>query len=138
METRGWNRRYQGVALGFLTCAVGTLALPLRWRLGWWLPLHVVVAGAVATAISGAMQVFARALTATKGERGMSVAVQFFAVTAGAAAIAMGLPSGRRWLVALGGAAWVAGIALLGWFVWRAWARSVTRRHPVPIAAYGC
>lgn len=131
------NRWYQTVALGYLTAAVLLLALPPADRLALWLPLHLVVAGAVAVAISGAMQVFARTLTATP-EPGAGLAwTQFAAVTGGAAAIALGRPMGWPWLVALGGLAWTGAIALLGRIVWRAWRRSLTRRHPVPIGAYG-
>lgn len=109
----------------------------MRIRLGLWLPLHLTLAGAVATAISGAMQMSARALTATPEPRAGLAAAQVGAVAAGATAIAVGRPMGWTPLVALGGVVWVGGICVLGWIVWRAWARSLHRRHPVPIAAYG-
>ena len=134
---RARNRRSQTVALTFLTLAVASLALPMRIRLGLWLPLHLALAGAVATAISGAMQMFARALTATPEPRPRIAAAQVAAVAGGATAIAIGRPQGWNLFVGLGGAVWVSGIAVLGWIVWRAWERSLHRRHPVPIAAYG-
>ena len=137
MDARARNRRSQTVALAFLTLAVASLALPLRIRLGLWLPVHLALAGAVATAISGAMQMFARALTSTPESRpGLGVA-QVTAVVAGAVAIAVGRVSGADGLLVLGGVSWMAGVVILGAIVWRAWARSVHRRHPVPIAAYG-
>jgi len=137
VDARARNRRAQTVALAFLTLAVASLALPLRVRLGLWLPLHLTLAGAVATAISGAMQMFARALTSTPEPRpGLGVA-QVTAVAAGATAIAVGRVRGLDGLVVMGGASWIAGIAMLGGIVWRAWGRSLHRRHPVPIAAYG-
>ena len=136
VDVRERNRRYQMVGLAYLTAAIGALGLSPSRRLGLWLPLHLAVEGAVATSISGAMQMFARALTATPQPRLSTVRVQLVAVAGGAAAIAIGLPIHARWLVALGGVVWVAGIGILGWIVWRAWSRSLHRRHPVPMAAY--
>ncbi|MGZ8641765.1 MAG: hypothetical protein ACXWYF_09990, partial [Actinomycetota bacterium] len=56
---------YQTVARAWLTLAGLSLLLPPDRRAGIWLPLHLTLAGAVTTAISGAMQNFMLALTAT-------------------------------------------------------------------------
>jgi nitrite reductase (NO-forming) len=129
-------RTAQLVARAWLTAAALSLALPASARAGIWLPLHLVVAGAVATAISGAMQNFAAALTATPAAPEAAVWTQLVAVTIGAALIAVGFPSGHPALVAVGGAAFVLAMALLGWFVWRARRRALNRRHRVPTAMY--
>jgi nitrite reductase (NO-forming) len=137
VEVRQRNRWYQAAALGYLTGAILALLLPPADRLGLWMPLHLAVAGAIGVAISGAMQVFARTLTATAEPPAGPAWVQLGLVVAGAACIAIGLPTETRWLTAVGGASWTAGIALLGWLVWRAWSTSLSRRHPMPMAAYG-
>jgi len=121
----------------WLTGAGLALLLPARDRLGIWLPLHMTVAGAVSVAISGAMQGFAAALTATPAPRYGVVMAQFVFVNLGAALIAIGYPSGHSLLVAAGGACFLSGMALLGWMVVRAWKRSLNRRHGLPVAMYG-
>jgi nitrite reductase (NO-forming) len=129
-------RAYQGVARAWLSAAALSLLLPESSRLGVWLPLHLAVAGAVSTAIGGAMQTFAAALTATASPPQAAVWTQLAAVTAGAGLIAVGYPSGHPALVAVGGTSFVLGMALLGWFVLRAWARALNRRHAVATWTY--
>ena len=121
----------------WLTGAGLALLLPTRDRLGIWLPLHMTLAGAVSVAISGAMQGFAAALTATQAPRYGFVMAQFVFVNLGAALVAVGYPSGHAWLVATGGACFLSGMALLGWILARAWRRSLNRRHGLPMAMYG-
>ena len=67
MRPRVTTAVYQTVARTWLTLAAASLLLPQSARLGIWLPLHLTLAGAVATAISGAMQNFMLALTAAPG-----------------------------------------------------------------------
>src|SRR5512141_1543254 len=98
MEARGRNRWYQAASRCYLTAALLALLLPSTDRLGLWLPLHLAVAGAISIAISGAMQVFARTLTATPEPPAGSAWAQFALVVTGAAAIAVGLPTQTRWL----------------------------------------
>jgi nitrite reductase (NO-forming) len=129
-------RTYQTVARAWLSAAVVSLALPAGWRSGIWLPLHLAVAGAVTTAISGAMQNFAATLTATPAAPGAAVAAQLIALTAGVLLIAAGYPLTHPALVAAGGTSFVVAIGLLLWFVIRAWRRALNRRHRVPIAMY--
>ncbi len=127
---------YQAAARAWLTAAALSLLLPGSARLGIWLPLHLTLAGAVATAISGAEQNFASALTATPPPQQLIVWTQFVAVSAGAAMVAVGYPAGRSGLVAAGGACFVLAMALLGWFVVRAWRLALNRRHAVPVWMY--
>jgi nitrite reductase (NO-forming) len=130
------NRLYQTAARLWLTAAGAALLLPPNARLGWWLPLHLAMAGAVATAISGAMQTFAGALTATPPPPAGLVLAQFALVNAGAAGVTAGMALGARWLVGAGGAGFVVAMGLLGWFVVRARRRALHLRHRLPVAGY--
>jgi nitrite reductase (NO-forming) len=51
--------------------------------------------------------------------------------------VTLGVVSRTRWLVAAGGSAFLLAFVLLAWIVWRSWRRSIVRRHPVPVIAYG-
>jgi hypothetical protein len=114
LNARATIRWYQAASRVWLTAAALSLLLPEPDRLGVWLPLHLALAGAVSTAIAGAMQNFALTLTASPGPPGWVVGVQFAGVTAGAAMIALGYPTGRSGLVAAGGAVFVAAALVLG------------------------
>jgi nitrite reductase (NO-forming) len=136
VKARSTIRWYQAASRAWLTAAVLSLLLPESDRLGLWLPLHLALAGAVSTAIAGAMQNFALTLTASPGPPAWLVGAQFAGVTAGAAMIAVGYPTGRTGLVAAGGTLFVAAAVLLGWFVLRAWRIGLNRRHRLPLAMY--
>jgi len=121
----------------WLTLAALSFLLPEGDRIGVWLPLHLALAGAVSTAISGAMQNFVLALTASPPPSDRVVVAQFALVTVGAAVIALDRVLGHEVGVAMGGALFLLGIALLGGIVVRAWRRSLHERHALPIAMYG-
>lgn len=137
MRPRATTALYQTAARGWLTAAAASLLLPGSWRLGLWLPVHLALAGAISTAISGAMQNFTLALTATPAPTPWAVRAQFLLVTAGAGLVAIGVPTSTPWVTAVGGLAFVAAMLVLGRLVWRAWRRALNRRHGVPLAAYG-
>ena len=136
MRPRSVTAFYQTAARAWLTAAVASLALPVSWRLGVWLPLHLALAGAISTAISGAMQNFMLAMTATPSPPERWVRAQFVLVTAGAGAIAIGVPTATPWLTGTGGIAFVGAMGILAWMLRRAWRRALNRRHAMPIAAY--
>ncbi|MEO8476239.1 MAG: hypothetical protein ABI572_04185 [Actinomycetota bacterium] len=136
MRPRATTALYQTAARVWLTLAALSFLVPLRWRLGLWLPLHLTLAGAVSTAISGAMQNFMLSLTASPDPPRRVVWAQFGLITAGAALIAVGMPTTTAWLTGLGGAAFVAAMVALGWMLRRAWRRALNIRHPVPLFAY--
>ena len=137
MRPRSTTTLYQTAARAWLTAAAASLLLPASWRLDLWLPLHLALAGAISTAISGAMQNFTLALTATAAPPAWLVWSQFALVTTGAGLIAIGMPTSIPWLTGAGGLAFVGAMLVLGWLVWRAWRRALNRRHLMPIAAYG-
>jgi len=128
---------YQLAARAWLTAAGLSLLLPASARLGWWLPLHLTLAGAISAAISGAMQNFALTLTSTPAPPIAVVVVQFALVNAGVALLAVGYPAELGAMVVLGGASFVGAMVLLGWVVWRAWRIALNKRHPLPLAMYG-
>ena len=137
MRPRTTARLYNTASRLWLTGAVLALLLPERTRLGIWLPLHMTLAGAVAVAISGAMQNFVLALTAAPAPPERLVWAQFALVNAGAASIAIGYPSRHGALVAVGGASFVCGFAVLAWIVYRARRRALNKRHSLPLSMYG-
>jgi nitrite reductase (NO-forming) len=136
VRPRTTARLYNAASRLWLTGAVLALLLPERTRLGVWLPLHLTLAGAVAVAISGAMQNFASALTATPAPPERLVWAQFAFVNVGTALIAIGYPSSHSGLVAAGGASFLCGFAILGWIVVRARRLALNKRHPLPLAMY--
>lgn len=136
MNPRSITRWYQTAARAWLTLAAISLLVPPRHRLGVWLPLHLALAGAIATAISGAMQNFMQSLTATRAPPAWTTWAQLGLVTVGAALVAIGMIVPARWLVAVGGTSFVLAMAILAWMLWRAWHRSLNKRHVLPLAAY--
>jgi nitrite reductase (NO-forming) len=137
MQPRDTMRLYQTAARIWLAAAGLSLLLPAAVREGWWVPLHLMLLGAVSVAISGAMQNFVAALTATGSTTRSTVWAQFGLTNTGAALIVVGRTSGLLGLVAAGGTAFLAGILLLGVIVLRARRRAVHLRHRIPVAMYG-
>ncbi len=136
VRPRSVTSLFQTAARAWLSLALVSLALPVGWRSGLWLPLHLTLAGAVATAISGAMQNFVLAMTATEGPAAWVVRARFGLLTSGVAAIAIGVPSHTTWAVASGGVMFVGSMLMLGHLVARAWRRSLVRRHGALVFGY--
>jgi len=137
MRPRTTTAVYQTVARVWLTLAGLSLLLPPDRRAGIWLPLHLALAGAVATAISGAMQNFMLALTASPDPPVWTTWTQLGLIVTGTGLIAIGMTTSTPWLMAVGGAAFVAAMAILAWMLRRSWRLSLNKRHPFPMAAYG-
>lgn len=97
--------------------AAAFLALSLIAALGGsgdpWLPLHLALAGGASVAITAVLPFFAASLVAVApaGERPRIAAVGL--VAAGAAGVTLGWRLGNLGLAALGGATYLAGMALL-------------------------
>ena len=121
----------QILARAWLLAAVASLLLPTSVRLGWWLPLHLALAGAAASAVAGAAPEFAAALSAGRLDRWSWVPLAL--LTVGAALIAVGFPAGVDALVATGGAVVGLGGLALARTEWTAWRSGINRRHR-PIA----
>ncbi len=136
MKPRAVTSVYQTAARIWLTLAGLALLLPPERRLGWWLPIHLALVGAVATAISGAMQNFMLALTATPAPPTWTTWTQFALLTTGAAAVAVGMSTSTPWLTGAGGGCVAVAMGFLAWMLARSWRRAVVRRHALPIAFY--
>jgi nitrite reductase (NO-forming) len=137
MQPRDTMRLYQTAARVWLTAAGLSLLLPVAVRLEWWVPLHLVLLGAVSIAISGSIQNFVAALTAAGPAPPWMVWAQFGLTNAGAALVVAGRSSGLLPLVGVGGTAFLVGILLLGVIVLQARRRALHLRHRVPVAMYG-
>ena len=133
---RGLANRYNAAARIWLAGAGAALLLPSSQRLGFWLPLHLALAGAVSVAIRGTMMSFASALTAAPGPGRSLTGAQFGLINAGVAFIALGYPNGSGALVAIGGACFVVAISLVLFAVAAAWRRGLNHRHPLPMVMY--
>lgn len=102
------------LALVFLGAALASTVLPATVRLGAWLPLHLALAGAATTAISGVMPFFSAALAAAPPASPWVRAPSVGLVVAGAWAVAIGVAGPVPGLAVGGGSAFVAGVALTG------------------------
>ncbi|HXJ64842.1 MAG TPA: hypothetical protein VNN79_13895 [Actinomycetota bacterium] len=136
MRGRDAMRVYQAAARVWLTAAALSLLLPRSVRMQWWVPLHLFLVGGVSVAISGAMQTFVAALTAAGPTPPVLLWGQFGLTNLGAALLIAGRASTTDSLVAVGGSAFLLGIALLGLIVLRARRRALHLRHRLPVGMY--
>jgi nitrite reductase (NO-forming) len=125
------------VSAGFLASAIVAMALSGSIRLGQWLPVHLVLAGAAGTAIASVLPFFVAALSAA---RPMSWAVRALAialVAGGASAASLGV-AGDAPSVALVGAfsylAGLGGVAVVAFWPLRG---AFGPRRRLVLAAYG-
>ncbi|HEX6421617.1 MAG TPA: hypothetical protein VFZ77_24145, partial [Acidimicrobiales bacterium] len=105
--------------------------------LGTWLPLHLFLAGGLATVISGATVLFTVTWAAAPAPPRRVLALQRGCVAAGAAGVALarltGAPSP---VLAAAGVAFAAGLALLGAVLVVTVRRGVERRYDAAVAWY--
>lgn len=99
-------------AVAFLVAAIVTMFLPEIERRGAWLPLHLALAGAATTAISGMMPFFAAAFAAAPPSDARLRTAAVGAVAFGATAVALGVAGNIVGLAVVGGCGYVAGILL--------------------------
>lgn len=120
LRARGTERQVTalaiGLAAGFVGLTLASLLLPDTARLGAWLPLHLLLAGAASTAIAGVMPFFSAAVS---GAPPAPAAVRLLAVAAvagGALVIAAGrllsppLTGADPPLAGLGGLVYLVGL----------------------------
>jgi nitrite reductase (NO-forming) len=144
---RGPDRRvdrqitYAGlmVAMGFLIAALASLAVPPAARLGSWLPLHLVLAGAVGTAIAAMVPFFLAALSVAPPAHAWLRIGSLVLVAGGATAGVVGrLPAAvdAEGLAAAGAVAYVGGIAAVGLAALLPLRRASGTRRPLTELAY--
>lgn len=103
-----------GLALAFLVAAAIATFLPPAVRRGLWLPLHLAVAGAAATAIAGVMPFFSAAFAAAPPIDARLRAAAVGAAALGAASVSLGVVGDQVGVAVAGGIAFVAGMVLTG------------------------
>jgi nitrite reductase (NO-forming) len=122
------------VVAAFLLAAPIAAAVP--HDTGRWLPLHLVLAGALVLAVSGASQFLAVTWGAAPAPPGRWVAAQRWLVAAGAVAVAAGRESGTDGLTGLGAAATAGGLVVLAVLLVRIGRGAVQPRVRPAIVAY--
>jgi len=134
MRFSGPSAAAQVLARIWLASAAASLLLPPADRLGWWLPIHLALAGAAGSAVAGTLPLFANALAGAHHlpQRWDPLLL----ITAGAACIAVGRPLGSAWLLAAGGTVYAAGSLRLTWLVLAARLVGRNRRHNAALVAY--
>jgi nitrite reductase (NO-forming) len=142
---RGRDRRLAylglGLAIGFIAAAFASLALPANLRLGWWLPLHLALAGAAGTAIAAMLPFFVAALAVAQPAPPALRAAGIALVSLGAAVAAIARVLGGAQLegnlvAAGGGALYVAGIVAVGLSAGLPLRRASGPRRPATEIAY--
>lgn len=105
------------VAGAFLAAALASLALPDGVRLGWWLPLHLALAGAAGSAIAAMLPFFVAALTVAPPAHPLLHGGAIALVAAGAGLAAVGRAAGATLpdpVAAAGAVIYLAGVAAVG------------------------
>ncbi len=125
------------VAAGvFLLLAALASILPPETRLGSWLPLHLVLAGAASQAIGAALPFFTASLLAARPPSWVLRATTLALLGAGALAVTAGVAGHASGVAAAGGAAFVVGIGCLAAATFLPMRATLGRRHPWVLAAY--
>jgi nitrite reductase (NO-forming) len=106
-----------GAAVAFLVAGLASIALPPPIRLGSWLPLHLVLAGAAGTAISAMLPFFVAALAVAPPASARLRAGSLVLVSGGVVATVVGRVAaggGSSLVAGAGAAAFAAGIVGVG------------------------
>ncbi len=109
-----------GLAAGFVALAIAALLLPAGMRLGSWLPLHLLLAGAASTAIAGVMPFFSAAVAGAPPAATLVRLLGVGGITSGALVMVGGrllstAPGAAAGLIAgVGGLLYIGGVAAVG------------------------
>lgn len=134
MRFSGPSAAAQWASRLWLLAAAAAALLPPEIRRGWWLPLHLALAGGAGTAIAGAMPRFAASLAGSRARLDSWAPPTL--LSAGTAAIALGQTLPATALLAAGGAAYGLGAAALALLVARAWLSGSNTRHRPVLVLY--
>ena len=110
------------------TAALLAIALPADVRMGWWLPLHLALAGATSQLISGGQLMFSATLALAPGPSRRAAITHLVFLNLGAAGITLGRVLDSRALLAAGAVAFTGALLWLGIVVVRLWRGSPNRR----------
>ncbi len=131
------TRTTLGVAFAFVVAAAIASVIP--HRTGWWLPLHLFLAGALLSAISGATQFFAVTWAAGPPASRSAAATQRWLLAASVALLVAAREfSWPRALAALGGAGVIVALVVLGASLYKTVRAGVQRRFDQAVHGYLC
>lgn len=116
-----------------LWATAAVLAVPVAGRagLGWWLPLHIALLGAVTQAIVGGQLMFSTTLGVSRGPTREATVIQLGLLNLAALFVIAGRLTGIDELVAAGVSIFVPVIAWVTWQVHSLWRSSVNRRFSI-------
>lgn len=119
------------------TAAVIVIPLSPVTGLGWWLPLHLALLGAVSQAIVGGQLMFSATLGLSRGPARSTILTQLALLNLAAALVVGGRLWDARAAFIAGVTIFVVAIGWVGWQVNRLWKRSVNRRFAITGTFYG-
>jgi nitrite reductase (NO-forming) len=125
-----------GLAAVLLGLAILAIALPESTRRGWWLPLHLVLAGAAGTAIASVLPFFTAALAVAAPMGRATRLVAIGGVAGGALAVSGGVTVGATGVAVVGGLAYLAGLAALALAAFAPLRGALGPRRPLISGAY--
>ena len=134
---QGQTRTTLAVAFAFVVATAIALVIP--HHTGWWLPLHLFLAGALLLAISAATQFFAVTWSAGPPASNRVAAAQRWLLAAGVVLLVASRE--LRWpdaLAGIGGAGVIVSLLLLGVSLRRTVRAGVQRRFDGALGAYLC
>ena len=99
--------------------------------LAWWLPLHLLLLGAVTQAIVGGQLMFSATLGLSRGPSRRTVLAQLALLNVGAALVIGGRYAGAELALGIGAALVTLAIGWVLWLVDRLWRRSINRRFAI-------
>jgi nitrite reductase (NO-forming) len=120
----------------FALAAVVWAAIVVVEDWSWWGPLHSFLLGTVLLAISGATQLFTVTWSAAPAPAAVTAAVQRWLLALGAAAVILGMARGWEPLVWVGSASVAASLVLLGASLVLTVRRSLLRRFDLSARFY--
>jgi nitrite reductase (NO-forming) len=126
------------LAAAFAFVVVAPVAAVVPHHTGWWLPLHLFLAGGLLVAISGAAQFLAVTWAAGPAPSDRLAAVQRTLLVAGAAGLALAREAHTPLGVTAGGGAVLLALALLAWSLNGTVRAAVQRRFDVTLRWYLC
>lgn len=113
------------------TAALLAVPLSVRTGLGWWLPLHLALLGALTQAIVGGQLMFSATLGLARGPSRATTLVQLGLLNAAGLSVIVGRWTDLQVLFVTGVTVFVVVVAWVAWLVHRLWRSSVNRRFAV-------